>query len=78
MKNSEKTGWLAGHVTCGYCGHRWVAVRPAETPTEMLECPACGQQGYTFVFELDAPIPESELPADVAHVENIVIDHKEG
>jgi hypothetical protein len=31
--------WCHGWVCCAVCGHRWMAVRPAETSA--LECPAC-------------------------------------
>ena len=35
-------------VICLRCFRRWIAVRPVETRLDELECPDCGQQGFTI------------------------------
>jgi DNA-directed RNA polymerase subunit RPC12/RpoP len=48
-KRKMKNGWFASRVICGKCNHEWVAVWSGETETEELECPKCGQQGFTGI-----------------------------
>jgi DNA-directed RNA polymerase subunit RPC12/RpoP len=47
----EEENYEYSLVQCDLCGHKWVAVRPVDTPK--LECPNCGNIGY---FE-DIPLP---------------------
>lgn len=42
MQEEEKYEYSL--VQCDLCGHKWVAVRPINTPK--LECPNCGNVGY--------------------------------
>ncbi len=42
-EGSDEGIWLSGPAECKACGHRWVAVSPQETPSDRLECPACGK-----------------------------------
>lgn len=35
-------------VICVKCCHRWIAVRPEMILLKELECPNCGQDGYTI------------------------------
>lgn len=49
----EALGYDVGRVRCGACGCDWIAVRPAQTPTEGLECPSCHQQGETELYDYE-------------------------
>ena len=45
---SEKRPHTVSEVICLKCYKRWVAVRPAYTPLDTLECPCCVATGYVI------------------------------
>lgn len=47
-------GWEVARTRCRRCGHRWVAVFPAFTPIDRLECPGCGAQDSDAEVVTDA------------------------
>lgn len=42
--------WVAAPMRCMACGHRWVAVCPADTDLSRLECSVCHEQASTIRF----------------------------